>query len=119
MLDVPRLRNLARTGNVIPDLVVAPEGSFDDEKQWHATLPVLLVAEVASPGTADRDREKKIRGYARAGIPVYLLIDREEAEITVYSEPSGDEYARSPKHKIGLTVPLPAPFGFELDTTKF
>ncbi|MGP4010608.1 Uma2 family endonuclease [Streptomyces sp. 4N124] len=115
-LNVP---GASETGHVVPDLVVAPEGSFDDEKQFHDTLPVLLVAEVASPGTADRDREKKIRGYARAGIPVYLLIDREEAEITVYSEPSGDEYAQAPKHKIGLTAPLPAPFGFELDTAKF
>ncbi|WP_155059460.1 Uma2 family endonuclease [Streptomyces blattellae] len=109
----------SETGNVVPDLVIAPEGSFDDEQQWHDTLPVLLVAEVTSTSTADRDREKKIRGYARAGIPVYLLIDREEAEVVVYSEPSGDDYTQAPKCKLGLTVPLPAPFGFELDTAKF
>ncbi|WAZ22980.1 Uma2 family endonuclease [Streptomyces cinnabarinus] len=109
----------SQTGNVVPDLVVAPEGSFDDEKQWHETLSVLLVAEVTSPGTADRDREKKIRGYARAGVPVYLLIDREEAEVVVYSDPSGDEYGKSHKFKVGLPVPLPAPFGFELDTSAF
>jgi Uma2 family endonuclease len=115
-LNVP---GASKTGHVVPDLVVAPDGCFDDEKQWHDSLPVLLVAEVTSPGTADRDRDKKIRGYARAGIPIYLLIDREEAEVVVYSEPSDDDYTQAPKHKLGLTVPLPAPFGFELDTSKF
>lgn len=111
------------TEHVIPDLVIAPEGSFGDKEEWHDPSPVLLVAEVTSDSTAnrdrDRDREKKIRGYARAGIPVYLLIDREEGQVTVYSEPSADEYAKGAKHKMGLAVPLPAPLGFELDTAEF
>ncbi|WP_328360710.1 Uma2 family endonuclease [Streptomyces sp. NBC_00457] len=107
------------TGHVIPDLVIAPKGSFRNEEEWHDPSAVLLVAEVTSDSTAVRDREKKIRGYARAGIPVYLLIDRQEAEVTVYSEPSGDEYAQGPKHKLGLAVPLPEPLGFELDTGEF
>ncbi|MFF4505470.1 Uma2 family endonuclease [Streptomyces sp. NPDC001401] len=107
------------TGHVEPDLVIAPNGTFDDQEQWHDPTGVLLVAEVTSKSTADRDRDKKIHGYARAGIPVYLLIDREEAEITVYSEPSGDDYTQNPKYKLGLAVPLPAPLGFELDTAEF
>ncbi|ELP71334.1 Uma2 family endonuclease [Streptomyces turgidiscabies] len=115
-LNVP---GASETGHVIPDLVVAPKGSFDDEEEWHGTASVLLVAEVTSTSTAARDRDKKILGYARADIPVYLLIDREEGEVLVYSEPSGDDYAKSLKHKLGLTVPLPAPLGFELDTAEF
>ncbi|MEU6373663.1 Uma2 family endonuclease [Streptomyces sp. NPDC046909] len=115
-LNVP---GASDTGHVVPDLVIAPKGSFDDKEEWHEPSTVLLVAEVTSTSTAERDRDKKIRGYARAGIPVYLLIDREEAEVIVYSEPSGDEYAQGPKHKIGLTVPLPAPLGFDLDTAEF
>lgn len=107
------------TGHVIPDLVVAPKGSFHDKQKWHDPSPVLLVAEVTSDSTAARDREKKIHGYARAGIPVYLLIDREEGEVTVFSEPDGDEYAKGAKHKMGLAVPLPSPLGFELDTAEF
>ncbi|WP_194236225.1 Uma2 family endonuclease [Streptomyces acidicola] len=58
---------------------------------------------------------RKPHGYARAGIPVHLLIDREEGEVTVYAEPSGDAYAQGPKYKLGLAVPLPAPLGFDLD----
>ncbi|MDX3454003.1 Uma2 family endonuclease [Streptomyces sp. ME02-8801-2C] len=115
-LNVP---GASETGHVVPDLVVAPKGSFDDEEEWHDSAPVLMVAEVTSSSTAARDRDKKIRGYARAGIPVYLLIDREEGEVLVHSEPSGDDYATSLKHKLGLTVPLPAPLGFELDTAEF
>ncbi|MBT2675702.1 Uma2 family endonuclease [Streptomyces sp. ISL-14] len=107
------------TGHVEPDLVIAPKGTFDDQEQWHDPSGVLLVAEVTSKSTADRDRNKKIHGYARAGIPVYLLIDREEAEVTVYCEPSGDDYAQAPKYKLGRTVSLPAPLGFELDTAEF
>ncbi|WP_369234486.1 Uma2 family endonuclease [Streptomyces sp. R21] len=109
----------SETGHVVPDLVVAPKGSFDDQEEWHEPSGVVLVAEVTSASTADRDRDKKIHGYARAGIPVYLLIDREEGEVTVYSAPSGDDYAQGPKCKLGLTVQLPAPLGFELDTAEF
>lgn len=115
-LNVP---GASDTGHVIPDLVIAPKGSFHDEEEWHGSASVLLVAEVTSTSTAARDRDKKIRGYARAGIPVYLLIDREEGEVLVYSEPSGDDYAKGLKHKLGLTVPLPAPLEFELDTAEF
>ncbi|WBO65028.1 Uma2 family endonuclease [Streptomyces camelliae] len=107
------------TGHVEPDLVIAAKGTFDDHEEWHDPAGVLLVAEVTSKSTGDRDRHKKIHGYARAGIPVYLLIDREEAEVIVYSEPSGDDYAKSPKYKLGQTVPLPAPLGFDLDTAEF
>ncbi|KUL33585.1 hypothetical protein ADL12_21390 [Streptomyces regalis] len=115
-LNVP---GASESGHVIPDLVIAPKGSFGDQEEWHEPSGVVLVAEVTSNSTAARDREKKMHGYARAGIPVYLLIDREEAEVTVYSDPSGDDYAKSPKYKLGLTVPLPAPLGFELDTAEF
>ncbi|MFC8517628.1 Uma2 family endonuclease [Streptomyces sp. NPDC057257] len=115
-LNVP---GSSETGRVVPDLVIAPKDSFRGPEKWNDPSPALLVAEVTSTSTADRDREKKIHGYARAGIPVYLLIDREEAEVTVYSEPSGDNYTQNPKYKLGLAVPLPAPLDFELDTAEF
>ncbi|MFE3068814.1 Uma2 family endonuclease [Streptomyces sp. NPDC059247] len=104
---------------VIPDLVIAPKGSFDDQHEWHAPDPVLLVAEVTSSSTARRDRVQKIRAYARAGIPLYLLVDREAGEAVVCAEPQGDDYAHKHVHKLGTVVPLPAPLGFELDTGAF
>ncbi|MFD5768092.1 Uma2 family endonuclease [Streptomyces sp. NPDC127049] len=107
------------TMRVIPDLVIAPRDSFDAPQEWHAPDPALLVAEVASPSTASRDRVLKIRAYARAGIPVYLMIDREADEVVVCSEPDGDDYTHKSLHKLGTEVPLPAPLGFTLDTAAF
>ncbi|MEV4425996.1 Uma2 family endonuclease [Streptomyces sp. NPDC049602] len=104
---------------VIPDLVIAPKGSFDDQSEWHAPDPVLLVAEVTSSSTASRDRVQKIRAYARAGIPLSLLIDREAGEAVVCSEPLGDDYGHKSIHKLGTVVPLPVPLGFDLDTGAF
>ncbi|MFD4320165.1 Uma2 family endonuclease [Streptomyces sp. NPDC058548] len=104
---------------VIPDLVIAPKGSFDDQQEWHAPDPVLLVAEVTSTSTARRDRVQKIRAYARGGIPLYLLIDREAGEAVVCSEPSGDDYGHKSIHKLGTVVALPHPLGFALNTSAF
>ncbi|NML53894.1 Uma2 family endonuclease [Streptomyces sp. R302] len=107
------------TVRVIPDLAIAPKGSFGDKQDWHAPDPVLLVAEVTSTSTAGRDRGLKIRAYARAAIPVYLLIDREAGEAVVCSEPVGDDYTHKSIHRLGAEVPLPAPLGFTLDTAEF
>ncbi|KQX09786.1 hypothetical protein ASC82_28460 [Streptomyces sp. Root431] len=107
------------TVRVIPDLVIAPKGSFDDQQEWHAPDPVLLVAEITFSSTARRDRVQKIRAYARAGIPVYLLIDREAGEAVVCSEPVGDDYAHKFIHKLGTLVPLRALRGLVLDTGAF
>ncbi|MFE7584947.1 Uma2 family endonuclease [Streptomyces gardneri] len=104
---------------VIPDLVIAPKGSFDDQHEWHGPDAVLLVAEVTSSSTARRDRVQKIRAYARAGIPVYLMIDGEAGEAVVCSEPSGDDFEHKSIHKLGTVVRLPAPLDFVLDTSQF
>ncbi|MFC8763553.1 Uma2 family endonuclease [Streptomyces sp. NPDC057193] len=103
----------------MPDLVVAPKGSLDDQQEWHAPDPVLLVAEVTPTSTASRDRVQKIRAYARAGIPLHLLIDRESGEAVVCSGPAGDDYGHKSIHKLGTAVALPHPLGFELDTSAF
>ncbi|MFE1546560.1 Uma2 family endonuclease [Streptomyces sp. NPDC058718] len=106
-------------GRVAPDLTLALRGSFRNKVVWQTPDPVLLVTEVTSAFTAHRDRVQKARSYARAGIPVYLLIDRETDEVVVHSEPSGDDYAHKSVHKLGKPVPLPAPLGFTLDTAAF
>ncbi|MFJ7131120.1 Uma2 family endonuclease [Streptomyces sp. NPDC098101] len=104
---------------ILPDLVLAPRGSFKNELVWQTADPVLLVAEVTSSSTASRDRVQKIRAYARAGIPLYLLIDREAGEAVVCSGPAGDDYDHKAVHKLGTPVPIPAPLGFTLDTAEF
>ncbi len=107
------------TGKVIPDLVVAPRGSFGDEEEYHDPAPVLLVGEVTSRSTADKDRGGKLRGYAAAGIPCYLLIDREADTVKVFSQPSNGRYTHSEETALAKTVTLPEPVGVELDTGEF
>lgn len=43
-----------------------------------------LVAEVASPSTEKDDRNKKMRGYARAEVEIYILIDAKKKTFEVY-----------------------------------
>ncbi|MFJ9900398.1 Uma2 family endonuclease [Streptomyces sp. NPDC091280] len=97
----------------------APEGSFADDRRYHDPAPVVLVGEVTSESTAVNDRGPKLRGYARAGIPCYLLIDREAGTVIVYSEPSEGRYTRAAEIEISKTVALPEPLGFDLDTSRF
>ncbi|WP_053695507.1 Uma2 family endonuclease [Streptomyces sp. NRRL F-5755] len=107
------------TGKVTPDLVIAPKRSFGGRLKFHDPSPVMLVGEVTSESTADRDRGPKLRGYARVGIPLYLLVDREAHRVTLYSEPAGDRYTRESAVAFSKTIALPAPFDFEIDTSQF
>ncbi|WP_035801349.1 Uma2 family endonuclease [Kitasatospora mediocidica] len=78
----------------IPDLFVGPE-DLDDiaspEGMGVEAVRVELVAEVVSPGRDARERglERKRRAYARAGIPVYVVIDDFDGvgHVTVLTKP--------------------------------
>jgi Uma2 family endonuclease len=109
----------SKSGKVEPDLVLAPKGSFADQEEYHDPSSVLLVAEVTSRSTRDNDRQKKIPGYARAGIPVYLLIDCEASKVIVHTQPEGEKYTSRVPYELGQVVPLPEPLGFQLDTGEF
>lgn len=104
---------------VIADLVVAPKRSLADHEHYHPPGIALLVAEVTSRSTGDSDRKGKLRGYARAGIPHYLLIDREADTATLFSEPEGETYVRRVSVKLSGKLELPEPLGFVLDTSEF
>lgn len=47
-LNVP---GTCETGHVVPDLVIAPKGSFGDQEEWHDPSPVLLAAEAGRAPT--------------------------------------------------------------------
>ncbi len=55
---------------------------------------VHLIVEVVSPGkrNQDRDRVKKRREYARAGIPIYVVIDDYDGQgaVTLFTGPRQD-----------------------------
>ncbi|MFH8562713.1 Uma2 family endonuclease [Streptomyces sp. NPDC017988] len=64
----------------IPDVFLAPEDLDeipDEEDLGVDASGVAMVIEVVSPGrrNIERDRVRKRREYARAGIPVYVIVD--------------------------------------------
>jgi len=82
----------------IPDLFVAPEDLepyADEDGLGVDAAAVRLVVEVVSPGkrNQDRDQIKKRHEYARAGIPVYVIIDEYDGEgtVTILTEPRPDK----------------------------
>ncbi|MDH6136609.1 Uma2 family endonuclease [Kitasatospora sp. MAA4] len=102
-------------GRFIPDGTVTPVGHFEHAESWAGTAGVLLVYEVTSTHPA-KDREAKRLGYAAAGIPCYLLVDRDEAKVTLFTDPERGDYASSHQVAFGKPLDLPAPFSFTLDT---
>lgn len=106
------------TGRFIPDLATAPEGHFDDAEPWMPADGLLLVVE-ATYGSSAGDHVGKRRGYAAAGIPLYLLIDRSSSEAVLFSQPADGDYRAHALVPFGTGVRLPEPFSFTLDTAKF
>ncbi|MFI1365737.1 Uma2 family endonuclease [Streptomyces griseochromogenes] len=81
----------------VPDLFIVArdaERYVTDDGLGLAAAGVRVVFEVVSPGkrSQDRDRVKKRREYARAGIPVYVIIDDydKQGTVTVLTEPQPD-----------------------------
>ncbi|MFG3507869.1 Uma2 family endonuclease [Streptomyces sp. NPDC047821] len=109
-----------RKGRARPDGALVPVGYFAGHGDWADPAGVLMTVEVTSFGsdTDSRDREEKGIGYAQAGIPVFLLIDRGSDTVTVHSEPSHGTYQKNVSYKYGDTVTLPDPVGITLDTGK-
>jgi Uma2 family endonuclease len=103
----------------IPDLVaVHPEAPIRDKAAVRAAI--ALVVEITSPTSPDtvlNDRQTKPREYAKAGVPLYLLVDQEAGEWTLSALAQGwQRYQVAAAGKYGEPVRLPAPFGFEIAT---
>jgi Uma2 family endonuclease len=107
-----------RAGRAVPDASLAPMGAFLDEPIWKNPEQVLLAVEVTSfdSDTHRRDRVEKPAAYAETGIPVYLLVDRENHQCVVYSAPVDGVYSSSVPVPFGDPVELPEPVGVVLET---
>ena len=100
----------------IPDAFVAPEDLelYADEDGLGVEAKALhLVVEVVSPGkrNQDRDRVRKRREYARADIPVYVLIDDYDGQgsVTLFTGPRPDKADWEDIHRVpyGTDVTIP------------
>ncbi|WP_046509148.1 Uma2 family endonuclease [Streptomyces odonnellii] len=107
-----------RAGRARPDGALTPRNHFVGQGEWASPDGVLMTVEVTSHDydTNRRDRIDKRDGYAAAGIPVYLLIDRDAQELLVYSEPRGGGYESRALYAYGSAVKLPDPVGITLET---
>lgn len=116
-LAVPSIQNL-----FIPDLVVYPRDEIPASGHSAPSEHALLVVEITSPSNPEHDRTTKVSGYAAGRVPLYLLIDRYDRNgptVTLHAEPRGGVYQYVHRFVFGQPVPLPAPFGFEVDTKRF
>lgn len=111
---------LCPKNHVIPDATFAPEELrlFRGAPSWMEPDGVAMVAEVTS-AKPDQDRITKRHCYARAGIPLYLLIDRETSQVSLFGVPHREEYTEVHLAAFGEPLAIPAPFGFDLDTKPF
>jgi Uma2 family endonuclease len=111
-------RGAAGAGRVIPDITILPSRILCGAPPWMEPAGVTMVVEVTLSQPA-RDRDTKRVAYASAGIPLYLLVDREFGLITLFSDPVGGDYAVSLIVPSGTGLQLPAPFSFTLETASF
>ncbi|MGW2566547.1 Uma2 family endonuclease [Streptomyces sp. NPDC001537] len=104
-----------------PDLCVVPRAALRRGKRVHASEAELVV-EVTSQSNANHDRIKKVHGYARAGAPLYLLLDPWHSgrpTATLYGEPEDGTYRVLASVEYGEKLALPEPFNLEVDTSVF
>ncbi|MGW7557690.1 Uma2 family endonuclease, partial [Streptomyces rimosus] len=82
---------------------------------------VHLVVEVVEKVVSERDSDYagKRRWYARSRIPLHLLVDPDKGAVELHSQPGDLDYGRVDRYRFGDPVPLPEPFSFAVDTTRF
>lgn len=111
-----------RLGLYVPDLAVVPEMPAEGHDDFVPAAVARLAVEITSKATARNDRTAKLAGYAEAGVPLYLLVDRLAPggpTVTLYGEPKEGGYRLLRAGKFGERIMLPAPFDLELDTGEF
>lgn len=111
----------------LPDLMVVPERAeaFDEMRAHGHSL--LLAVEVCSFSTRKVDWQEKPLDYARAGVPLYLIVDplATPRTVTLMSDPLpdlGPRDDRQPYQRIitveeGGVLELPRPFGMKIETS--
>jgi Uma2 family endonuclease len=112
----------------LPDLMVAPRDAEHVDDLRIKGDSTLLVVEVCSPGTRQTDWFEKPFDYARAGVPLLLVVDplADPKTVTLMSEPLEDlaqDDMREPYKQVvtveaGEALALPEPFGIKLETEK-
>jgi Uma2 family endonuclease len=102
----------------IPDVVVVHPDARTLEEQRAAIAMIVEVTSPTSPDTVLNDRATKPKEYGKAGVPLYLLVDQERGEWSLFGLAEGwQRYQVAAAGKYGEPVPLPPPFDFEVATS--
>jgi Uma2 family endonuclease len=91
-----------------PDVVIVRGNTRDYLDRHPGAQDIALIVEV-SDTTLERDRTSKKRLYARAGIPIYWIINLPEQQIEVYTEPvtlGEATYQRRQDYQLSDKVPV-------------
>ncbi|MBT2478100.1 Uma2 family endonuclease [Streptomyces sp. ISL-94] len=99
-----------------PDLFVADESAFDADGRHADGAALSLVGEFTSVSTKDADWHEKLDVYGLL-VPVYLVVDMQESEITCFSGPSPHGYRSRKTVSFGEALHVPEPFDCSLDTS--
>ncbi|MBB5934840.1 Uma2 family endonuclease [Streptomyces zagrosensis] len=111
-----------RKGAFVPDLVVIPKAAPRGEKGYSSAGEARLVVEITSRSNANHDRVEKLRAYATAAVPLYLLLDAWHSgkpTATLYGQPKNGLYRVLDTVAYDNELPLPEPFNITLDTSLF
>jgi Uma2 family endonuclease len=99
----------------IPDLAVL-DADFRDhlvENNCYDPVCFRLVLEVTSSNYRT-DLRDKVKAYASAKIPVYVIVDRKHQRLHVLTGPAGDDYENHRPYSPGETVTLPGSIGADV-----
>ncbi len=104
------------TGKFVPNLTVVDPGywAHDPGKGWLPPDRIAMVMDVTSSSVIV-DRGLRRQGFAAAGIPLYLFVDRKRKETVLFGKPEDDDYTASDWRPIHEPIPLPEPFSFTLE----
>lgn len=102
-----------------PGLAVLPV-EWDEDDAWLADPgDVVLAVEVISQSEKAKDITDKNGWYARAGVPLLLVLDPRSGKWALHSLPKDGEYRGQVHGVYGEPVELPAPLPARLDTGVF
>lgn len=98
-----------------PDLsIIKAEALGDGSETWYPAEAAVLVIEVVSPESAGRDRERKPKLYAQAGIQHFWRVERIAGDPVVHVhefDPSIPGYALTGIHRNRIKLGVP----FDID----
>ncbi|MDT3396101.1 Uma2 family endonuclease [Streptomyces sp. B1866] len=112
-IDFPGVLN-----GYVPDVAYIAEGAEEDEHGNHDYRDVQLIAEVVSRGSRRDDYDAKLKVYAEAGVPTYVIADPKTGLVHVFHAPRDGVYTDESTYTFGTKFTLPFP-DVTIDTAKW